>query len=140
MLLVTGGDGYWDGSPNPQAGRDLYWHVFVDGVGMPPGYLGRVHDVFDPGVTDATIRVDVVGNTYKAYVNDVLISTLVDDTYTHGKVALYDAVNPQQSFDNVSISAVPAPSSAVMLGFGIATLAGYFAFQSFRRSHAWPHS
>jgi hypothetical protein len=115
VLLITGGDGYWDNGSSPQKGRDLYWHVFVNGVATPGGFLSRVANVFDPGVTDATIRVDVVGNTFNAYVNGVLTSTLVNGAFPAGRVALYDAVNPQQSFDNVMLSVIPEPSSIVLV-------------------------
>jgi hypothetical protein len=119
VLLVTGGDGYWDASNNPQAGKDLYWAVFVNGQPNPPGLLSRVPNVFVPGVTDATIRVDVTGNNYLAYVNGQLISTLTNTSFTSGRVALYDAVNPQQTFDNVILTVIPEPSGILLGTMGI---------------------
>ncbi|MBI2823691.1 MAG: hypothetical protein HYX69_03250 [Planctomycetia bacterium] len=132
VLLVTGGDGFWNNGGSPQAGRDLYWHVFVNGVGNPPGFLSRVANVFDPGVTDATIRVDVVGDTFKAYVNDVLVSTLVDGTYTHGRIALYDAYGPQ-SFDNVSLTEVPEGTTFAMFAVGLVLMSQPWRRRSGRR-------
>lgn len=116
VLLVTGGDGWWDNGASPQKGRDLYWHVLVNGLGTPPGYLSRTANVFDPGVTDATIRIEVVGNTYSAFVDGVLKSTLVDGTYTHGKIALYDAWNPGQAFQSVVVVPEPSASTLILVG------------------------
>jgi hypothetical protein len=117
VILITGGDGWWDNGGSHQKGRDLYWHVLVNGVGDPPGFLSRTANVFDPGVTDATIRVEVSGDTYKAYVDGVLKSTLVNNTYSHGKIALLDAWNPGQAYERVQI--VPEPSSIVLLMIGL---------------------
>ena len=127
VLLVTGGDGWWN-NPVPGAnGRALYWHVFVDMVDVNWPVQGRVEHVFEGGVTDATIRVDVVGDTYKAYVDDVLVATLVDSTYSHGQVALYDS--SAQYFDNVVLegSVVPEPSTLILL------LTGALGFLLYRR-------
>ncbi|MDZ4779144.1 MAG: PKD domain-containing protein, partial [Planctomycetia bacterium] len=100
VVLVIGGDGCWDGSPNPQAGRDLYWHVFVDGVPTPPGYLNRVSNLFIPHESNARVKVEVAGDTYRAFIDGVLQSTLVTDAFQSGRVALVDAYNPGHSFDN----------------------------------------
>ena len=123
VVLITGGNGWWHNSTNPQAGRDLYWHVIVNGD--PPGFLSRAANVFEPGVTDATIRIEVSGDTYTAYVDGVLKSTLVNSTYSNGKIALYDAWNPGQAYERFSVEVVPEPSTLALAAFGFAALAAW---------------
>jgi len=74
-----------------------------------------VDDVFTPGATYA-ISVVVNGNTYQAFVdpdgvfdtNSVLLTTLVDSTFSSGRVGLYD-FSPGMSFSNFSVSGTLAP-------------------------------
>lgn len=131
ILLVTGGNGFFFGDTNPRSGRELYWHIISNNVTSP--ILNRAENVFDPGVSDSTIRVDVVGNTYKAYVDDVLITTFVDSTYTHGQVALYDS--SVQTFDNVRLEAnvIPEPSTLIIWSL-LATLGITFSWHRRRKA------
>jgi hypothetical protein len=120
ILLVTGGRGWGSNSGDPQAGKDLYWHVITNGNASPQ--LAEVFNVFNPG-DNAHLTVTVTGNTYKAFVNGTLQTTFVDNTFPSGRVGLYDfspAGNPNQSidqtFDNVQItqpSCVTPPSDMV---------------------------
>jgi hypothetical protein len=110
VLLVTGGYG--------NSYNGLYWHV-VNG-----GYSSVLNAVDIPGLhgSDVHITVKVEGNTYSAYVNGELKTTLTDSTFTSGKVALYDFSG--QSFDNFAISdssPAPEPSSLIL---GIMSLSG----------------
>lgn len=67
-------------------GNSIYWHVIVDGVGSPQNIqpLGITPSVDQP----LHIRVEVSGDTYKAYVNGTLKNTLTDPTYHSGQVVL----------------------------------------------------
>jgi hypothetical protein len=105
VLLVLGG--------NAQRGNWAYWHIDQNGVQSQP--LDINYNAFTPDLA-YTITVIVQGNTYKAYVdpdgvydnNSVLLTTLVSDVYSHGKVGLYDFW-PATSFSNFSVTTI-APS------------------------------
>ncbi|HWB14727.1 MAG TPA: hypothetical protein VG826_36225 [Pirellulales bacterium] len=112
VLLVIGGQGYGSGNRGPHAGEDMYWHISTNG-NLSTG-VDLASFVLSPG-EDVTVRVDVVGNTYRAYVNGTLETTLVDNTYSHGQVGLYDYYSGL-SFDNVVLSTVPEPTSAAVFG------------------------
>ncbi len=61
-----------------------------------------VNNVVFPG-ENITLRVDVFGTTYKAYINGILVSTFVDSTETHGQIGLYDFYSGL-SFDNAQLT------------------------------------
>ncbi|GAJ04283.1 unnamed protein product, partial [marine sediment metagenome] len=67
-------------------GGSIYWHVIVDGVGEPQNVrpLGMRVSVEHP----LHVRLEVVGDTYNAYVNGKLKNTLVDSTYHSGKLVV----------------------------------------------------
>jgi Ca2+-binding RTX toxin-like protein len=100
VLLVLGG--------NAQRGNWAYWHVVQSGDLSAP--LDVNTTAFVPDLT-YTVTVVVSGNTYQAYndpdgvfdANSVLLTTLVDNTYTHGQVGLYDFY-AATSFSNFSLS------------------------------------
>ena len=65
---------------------------------------------------DYSLRIDVKGNVYSAYVDgsDTPATTYVSDTFTSGRVGLYhhDIFNGTQAFDNfllTSTVSVPGP-------------------------------
>jgi hypothetical protein len=111
ILLVTGGLG--------GAGGGLYWHVITNDSAsaiMSPGGSGLDGD-------NVRIRVDVVGNTYSAYADNVLITQLVDNTFASGSAGLYD-FSVAQTFDNFVVSdsaasSVPEPASLALLAGGL---------------------
>jgi len=112
VLLVTGGEGWGVGLTNGNIGRDLYWHTVHNGSFS--GATNLASNVFTPG-QNVHVRVVVQGNVYQAYVDGVLRSTLVDSSFPHGRVGLYDfapanAINQafDQRFDNVRLTAYPS--------------------------------
>jgi PEP-CTERM motif len=127
--------------PGFPAGTSAYWSVIHNGSDSTP--LNEVDGVFTPGET-ATVSVLVDGNTYKAFkdpdgvfdANSVLLTTLVDNTFSHGQFALYD-FDLAMSFSNLTVSgslvsgAVPEPSTWAMMLLGFAGLG--FAVRRLRR-------
>ena len=118
--------------PPPPAGTAAYWSVIHNGSDLTP--LNEVDGVFTPLET-ATVTVLVDGNTYMAFkdpdgvfdANSVLLTTLVDNTFSHGQFALYDT-DVLMSFSNITVSgslvsgAVPEPSTWTMMLLGFAGL------------------
>src|SRR5258706_2908442 len=93
VLLVTGGYswGYPDHGPDPTTGRNLYWHVVVNG--NAGHLLNVVSNVFsNPGVQDVHIHVTAIGNTFSAYVDGSLTptATFTESTFSSGRAGLYD--------------------------------------------------
>jgi hypothetical protein len=125
--------------------RAAYWSVINNGSDSTP--LNEVDGVFTPGET-ATVSVLVNGNTYQAFkdpdgvfdANSVLLTTLVDNTFSHGQFALYD-FDSFMSFSNFTVSgslvsgAVPEPSTWAMTLLGFVGLG--FAFRRSRRKVAF---
>jgi hypothetical protein len=113
--LVLGGGSYGEGQRGGAAGNSAYWDVATNGSFSNP--LDEVSGVFTPGNT-YTITVIVNGNTYTAYndpdghfdQNSTVLTTLVDNTYSHGEVGLYDnqpgpgGSGTPTSFSNFSVS------------------------------------
>lgn len=123
VVLVIGGQGFGSGNRGPHAGQDMYWHVSTNG-NLSTG-VDLASFVFNPG-DNATIRVDVQGDTYRAYANGVLETTLVDNTFTHGQVGLYDFYSGL-SFDNAVLATVPEPSTFAMLSLACTAVAAHSA-------------
>lgn len=92
VLLVTGG--------GPNNGTGIYWHVVTDGQSYG-SVIGSLAGLFTPGSTDAHLTVTFIGDTYRAYVNGTLVSTITTPAFDVGCVALYD--NSGQTFDNVVV-------------------------------------
>jgi hypothetical protein len=125
ILLVLGG--------NAQTGNWAYWHSFQNGRHSSP--LAVNTNAFTPDGT-YTVTVLVNGNTYQAFndpdgvydANSVLLTTLVDNTYSSGHVGLYDFYSAT-SFSNFSVegelvggAAVPGPvAGAGLPGLVLAT-------------------
>jgi len=117
VLLVTGGHFWGGGSRGGDAGRSLYWHVITPANWNSPAILNEAFNVFtNPGVENVHLRVEVVGNSYSAFVNGSsnAITTLIEtnNTYSAGHVGLYDFST--QTFDNFVLQ--------VPIGFGPYTL------------------
>jgi hypothetical protein len=132
------------GSPFPR-GTSAYWSIIQHNADFTP--VNQVDGVFIPGET-ATVSVLIDGNTYQAFkdpdgvfdANSVLLTTLVDNTFSHGQFGLYD-FDSFMSFDNVTISgslvsgAVPEPSTWAMMLIGFAGL-GFMAYRKTKKCAA----
>mgnify|MGYP001341520849 CR=1 FL=1 len=122
VLLVTGGFG---GSFS-----GLYWHTVVNGSAS--GVLGMAGSAGLQGA-DIELRVEVVGDTYEAFINGSAtpLTTLTTALFSSGGAGLYDfsptsgASAPRgQTFDNFRITdlSVQAPEPATVGLFGLALL------------------
>ncbi len=114
ISLITGGQG--------GGGRGVYWHEWINGVHTP--ILNHSGTLFSSG-SNIDLRIDVQGNTYSAFVNGVLATTLTSSLFSSGQVALFNN-KLRQSFDNIVISSsvlsVPEPSTILLLVLGLASL------------------
>jgi hypothetical protein len=142
--ICFGCQGFGHGATGFPAGTAAYWSVINNGSDSTP--LNEVDGVFTPGET-ATVSVLINGNTYQAFkdpngvfdANSVLLTTLVDNTFSHGQFALYD-FDSFMSFSNFTVSgslvsgAVPEPSTWAMMLLGFAGLG--FAFRQSPRKVA----
>jgi hypothetical protein len=124
VLLVTGGRGWGYGDYNPQAGRGLYWHTIQGG--SVSSVLNPVINLFTPEVSSIHLRVEVIGNTYSAYLDGspTPITSITSSLFSSGRVGLYDFL--VQTFDNFSLAAVPEPSTGAILIAAYLVLAAPF--------------
>jgi hypothetical protein len=115
-----------------------YWAVYQNGS-FSNCCLSLNPNAFTPDLT-YTITILVNGNTYQAYMdpdgvynaNSVILTTLVDNTFSHGMVGLYQFSGGATSFSNLSItgeiSAVPLHPSWPLTLIGFAG-AGFMAYR-----------
>ena len=140
VLLVTGGHGWGFNSFPPGSGTALYWHRIVNGVAFP--IENAVNFLFTPEVSDARIRVEVSGDTYKAFLNgsNTPTTVLTTNLFSSGKVGLYDF--SVQTFDNFVLSdnsPVPEPASLALCAVGALGLV-FGGFRRHRRAEVRPLS
>ena len=110
VLLVTGGHGWGSGNRGANAGQSLYWHVITPANWSNPQILNEAFNVFtNPGVENVHVRVEVVSNSYSAFINGSTnaTTTLIEtnNTYSTGHVGLYDF--SIQTFDNFMLQIPP---------------------------------
>jgi hypothetical protein len=110
VLLVTG------------VNSGLYWHN-VTSSSSYGATLNAVTGLFSPG-DDPRLRIEVSGDDYRVFVDgsSTAATSITSTDFTSGKIALYD--NSSQTFDNVSVSVVPEPTSAIVafLTIGLVTV------------------
>jgi hypothetical protein len=100
ILLIFLNDG--------RAPNTLFWHEVI-------GSYGSEHNsVSNQFLNNFSLRIDVQGDTYSAFVNgsSTPATTFTSDKFTSGYVGLYDhnIFRADQSFDNFQLSApVPGP-------------------------------
>jgi hypothetical protein len=114
ILLIFLNDG--------RAPNTLFWHEVI-------GSYGSEHNsVSNQFSGNFSVRIDVQGNTYSAFVNgsSTPATTFVSNRFTSGYVGLYDhnIFRADQSFDNFQLSvSVPGPIvGAGLPGLMLATL------------------
>jgi hypothetical protein len=99
ILLIFLNDG--------RAPNTLFWHEVI-------GSYGSEHNSeSNQFLGNFSVRIDVQGNTYSAFVNgsSTPATTFVSNRFTSGYVGLYDhnIFGADQSFDNFRLSDAPAP-------------------------------
>jgi hypothetical protein len=99
----------------------MYWQV-QDGFGA----VNLVHFSDNPPPSSFSLHIEVTGNSYSAFVNGILITSLLDTDFTSGQVGLFSGQNPQ-SFDNFSVSETPLPAALPLFatGLGVVGLLGW---------------
>ena len=115
-VLLAWGDGF-------ESSGGLYWHVYQGGydAGANPGGSGI-------NGTDIHIHVEVIGNTYQAFLNGASTptTTFTYSGFSHGYVGLFDNSlgiynghpGEGQTYDNFQVS-VPEPASLALLSLGL---------------------
>jgi len=81
----------------------VYWHIVQNGS---PGQC--LNEVNVPGLQGSNAKIKVVakGNTYTAYVNGAMVTSLTDMTYATGSAGLYDnSAAPQETFSHFCLKA-----------------------------------
>ncbi len=81
----------------------LYWHVVHNGSA---GQCLNEVNVSGLEGSNARIKVVVKGDTYTAYVNGTMVTSLTDTTYQTGSAGLYDnSTAPQETFSHFCLKA-----------------------------------
>lgn len=107
------------------AGGSSYWHIVTDGSSYGPS-LSFVAG--PPLGSDAHIHIEVLGDTYSAFLNGSAMpfTTLTTSAFASGRVALYS--NSGQRFDNVVLATtgvVPEPISIILAATGLVGIPAY---------------
>jgi serralysin len=91
---------------------EMYWHVVLpgqDGYGFWPNLVE-----FGLADTPFSVHIEVRGDTYSAYVNGSLITSLTDNHFASGQVGLYDGNDvSEQTFDNFSVNVIYPPAVTI---------------------------
>jgi Ca2+-binding RTX toxin-like protein len=97
VLLVTGG--------YARTGTGFYWHTIQNGVLSQPPLNPSASGLFQSGISNIHLRIEVVGDNYSVFLNNnpTPVTTLTTSLFSSGKVALYD-FSELQTFDNIKIA------------------------------------
>ena len=104
----------------------LFWHEVTN----PETYGPEFNSAFNLPLGNFSLRIDVQGNTYSAFVNgsSTPATTFISNKFTSGFVGLYDEhdMPSRQSFDNFRLSDAPAPVPIPPVGglFGLILAGG----------------
>ncbi len=95
------------------AGNSIYWHVIENGIGYPQGMKTLDVSVNRP----IHVKVEIAGDTYKAYVNEILKNTLIDNTYSSGKIAVCVNLNypTPTTWDNILVRKYADPEPTITI-------------------------
>jgi Flp pilus assembly pilin Flp len=78
----------------------------VNGHGRSPSARVWAPKDYDWHSGPRDIRLEVIGNTYTAFVDGEQVAQLEDDSYTHGAIGLRTWDASRACFDNVSVTAI----------------------------------
>jgi hypothetical protein len=104
----------------------LFWHEVTN----PETYGPELNSKFNLPLGNFSLRIDVQGNTYSAFVNGGSdpATTFISNRFTSGFVGLYDEhdMPSTQSFDNFRLADAPAPVPIPPVGglFGLILAGG----------------
>ena len=103
---------------------EMYWHVLLPGQTCCPSYWGPAFDLvqYGPAPASFSLHIEVTGDTYRAYVNGILITSLTDTNFTSGEVGLYSSGPQAQSFDNFLVRETPLPATLPLFASGLGAL------------------
>ena len=96
------------------SGNSIYWHVRENWIGDPQGIKNLDVSVNRP----IHVKVEIAGDTYKAYVNGILKNTLDDNTYSSGKIAVCVNLNypTPTTWDNILVRKYTLPEPTLTIG------------------------
>lgn len=87
-----------------------YHFMIVDRTVSPESWTPIAWEDMSPidsGLATRKIAVEARGDTFKVWVNDVLVDTITDSTYSSGEIGLGFPGNAHVAFDYVRVWALP---------------------------------
>jgi len=87
--------------------KGFIFRKWVNGWELSPPFAVKAAPNFDWWNTNHKIKVEVKGSTFRAYVDDELVLTGTDTTYTEGGVGLRTWDSTRVCLDDLAISDIP---------------------------------